>query len=642
MTQSPQSSSRRFRRLRAAASIVLVGLRGGYRALRRRFVTLGRTRQVARKYTLDLGATRTLMLRFSPYLREHRQAMIAALLFTIGAAVMELLRPWPMKVIFDGVLVPLENPGALIGWLTGITGSGQGLLAAAALAILAIALIGGFFSYRQSNLIAVIGQGVVGSIRTALYNHIQRLSQSFHDTSSTGDLLARLTGDVRLMQDVLVSSSLFICAHGLVIAGTIAVMLLLDWRLTLVALAILPLLGFVTRKFSTAIKGASRQQRRNESKVAHVMAESLSAIKVVQAHSREAHEAARFAKQNASSLEAGALTARLEAHLDRIVQIILAGGTCAVIWYGVTRVQAGALTPGDLLVFTAYLAGLYRPISRLASIAGRIAKATACGERIIAILDLEPEIQDAVDAKPLCVSRGEIILDGVSFSYLPGHEVLRDVHLRINSGETIAFMSESGSGKSTIAQMILRFYDPHSGSIRIDGQDVRAVTLASLREQVTVLMQESVLFNTSIRENIAYGKLDASEAEIVAAATAARAHDFIMQLPEGYDTVVGERGATLSGGQRQRVAIARALVRNAPIIILDEPLTGLDSTNEATVKSAIGRLIAGRTCIIITHDRATAALADRVFAIREQRLVQTDLEERPAPSARRRVIRVVK
>lgn len=629
------------RRTRKLAARLQHRLRGTWRWLKAGVQGRAASTKPVPKYTLDPTATRALVARFSPFLRGHRSALSAALMFTIGAAAMELLRPWPMKIIFDGVLVPRANPGALITTLAEFTGMGGGMLAFAALAILAIALIGGFFSYSQSNIVAEVGQQVIGSIRAALYSHIQRLSQSFHDTSSTGDLLARLTGDVRMMQDVLVSSSLFICANGLVITGTITVMLLLDWRLTLVALAILPMLGFVTHRFSVAIKGASRKQRRNESKVAHVMAEGLSAIRIVQAHSREAYEADRFAKQNASSLELGALTARLESHLDRIVQIILATGTCGVVWYGVTRVQAGALTPGDLLVFTAYLAGLYRPVAKLASVIGRIAKATACGERIMAILDIVPEVRDAADAKPLAVTRGAITLRAVSFSYLPGHDVLRDISLKIGGGETVAFMSESGSGKSTIAHLILRFYDPRSGRIEIDGQDIRGVTLGSLREQVSVLMQESVLFNASIRDNIAYGKLDASEAEIIAAATAANAHDFIERLPEGYDTVVGERGATLSGGQRQRVAIARALIRNAPVIILDEPLSGLDSSNEATVQAAISRLIAGRTCIIITHDRATAALADRAFAIRDCNLVALDLQQGPVARGRRRVIKVV-
>lgn len=589
-----------------------------------------KTAAEGRRYALDVGATRRLIRRFSSHLQAHRPALALGLLCTLGVAAAEIVKPWPIKIIFDGVLVPAVHPGMLVAELQEWTGGGNLLLATACLLILAVALVGGLFSFGQTFFVGSVGQKVVASIRVELYRHIQRLSQSFHDNSSTGDLLSRLTGDVRQMQDVLVNSSVFLFARSAVILGAIIVMLVLDWRLTLVALAVLPLLFLISLRYGSEIKIAARKQRRNESRIAHVMAESLSAIKVVQAYSREAYEEQRFSDRNQTSLEAGLRTTRLEAYLDRIVQLLLAAGTCAVVWYGVTRVQAGAMTPGDLLVFLAYLASLHKPISRIAAQMGRIAKATACGERIVAILDLEPDVRDAPDAIAAGPLKGELSLENVSFGYAPGQDVLTGASLTIRAGELVAFMSESGSGKSTIAHLLLRFYDPREGRITIDSHDLRRLSLGALRDQVALLLQESVLFNASIRENIAYGKLDATDEEIVEAARTAQAHDFIMRLPEGYDTIVGERGATLSGGQRQRVAIARVLIKNAPVIILDEPLAGLDETNEKSVQGAIARLISGRTCIIITHDRATAAMADRVFAIAEGRIVEVDRRESSA------------
>jgi ABC-type multidrug transport system fused ATPase/permease subunit len=584
-----------------------------------------------------LGTLVRLFRRFAPHLRCHRRKLAGAGVCVIGVTAMELLRPWPIKVVFDAILVPQEAAGAVVGQVNAISTDTDVLLALVALSILAIAIFTGLFGFGQSYLLAATGQKVVASIRQELYGHIQRLSHSFHDEHSTGDLLLRLNGDVHLMRDLLVTSAIFVGSRILLIVATITIMAWMDWRLTLVALAILPMLAMAVTRFGKEIKGASRRQRRKESKISQVMTERISAITVVQAHAREAHEDERFSRQNTSSAKAGVRATRLEAHLDRLVQVILAFGTAGVIWYGVVRVRAGAITPGDLLVFSAYLAGLYKPVRRLAALTGRIVKSSVCGERILAILDLEPEIRDLPDARPAPAFAGAIELDAVRFDYGRGATVLGGVDLRIEPGQTLALIGRSGSGKSTVANLLLRFYDPQAGCVRIDGLDIRRYTLNSLRDQIAIVLQDSVLFNTSIAENISYGKLDATREEIVEAATQANANDFIERLPNGYDTVIAERGATLSGGQRQRIAIARAIVRDAPIVILDEPTTGLDDANEGSVREALARLVRHRTCVLITHDLELAASADRVIEVaggaleelRPDRVASTAAPSRP-------------
>ena len=582
---------------------------------------------MSRERKINPGALRKLFRRMAPHLRQHRRTLLVAVLAMIGASVMEILRPWPLKIIFDGLLIPSDQPDAITGWAVGMFGDGTGLLTVASGAILLIAVIGGIFAFGQSYLIAATGQKVVAEIRLDLYRHIQRLSHSFHDQTSAGDLLARLTGDVRMMRDLLINASIYFSARILVIGGTLTVMALMDWRLTLCAVVILPLLAIVTRRFGEEIKGAARRQRRKEGKIAMVMGENISAISVVQGFAREAYEEARFAKQNNSSAQAGLRATRLEAHMDRLVQVILALGTCAVVWYGVVRVQSGAITPGDLLVFTAYLSTLYKPVRKLAAMTGRIAKATASGERLLEILDLQPEVRETPGAVQAPAFTGQVVFQDVSFAYPGGASVLQRAGLAIRPGECVALVGPSGAGKSTLGRLLLRFYDVTGGRVAVDGHDVRDLTLASLREQISVVLQDSILFATTIRANIAYGRLDATDEEIEDAARAAGAHGFILDLPDGYDTVVGERGATLSGGQRQRVALARAILRDAPILILDEPLTGLDATTARQVAGALGVAARGRTTLMIAHDETSLSLADRIVEVRDGLLT-----ERPGPA----------
>ncbi len=558
-----------------------------------------------------------LFRRMGPHAKPHRSRLILGCLAMMVVALTEIMRPWPLKVVFDGLLMPQAQPDIVMAQLLAWFGAGDGLLTAAAVSILVLAVVSGAMAYIQSTLIADVGQKVVADIRLDLYRHVQSLSHSFHDTVSSADIISRLTGDVRMMRDLLIDAAVFFVARALVMAGTLAIMFLMDWRLTLAALIVLPGLIFVTQRYSARIKDAARRQRRKEGKIAVVMTEGISAISVVKGFAREAYEEERFARQNTSSAEAGVLSTRLAAQMDRLVQVMLAIGTCIVLWYGVTRVRAGTVSPGDLLVFTAYLTTLYKPIRRMSAMTSRMAKATASGERLLEIFDMKPDIVDPVTATEDHVLQGHLALEDVTFAYPGAPPILKEATLHLYPDETVALIGSSGMGKSSVAKLLMRFYDPQSGRVTVDGHDIRDVALASLRDQIAVILQESVLFATTVRDNIAYGRLDATEAEIEATAIAAGADGFIRRLPDGYATVLGERGETLSGGQRQRIAIARAILRDAPILILDEPLTGLDHATAQGLVATLKTLAVGRTTLLIAHDPLSLTLADRVVELHD-------------------------
>ncbi|MDU8943181.1 ABC transporter ATP-binding protein [Ovoidimarina sediminis] len=578
---------------------------------------------MSRRYSIAPGTLWRLFRRMGPHMRPHRRKLALGGLAMVGVALAEVARPWPLKIVFDGILILQETPDPVTTWLTSAFPTGDMLLAATAVAILGIALLGGGAGFAQAYLIAAVGQKVVAQIRLDLYRHIQRLSHSFHDTASSGDIIARLTGDVRMMRDLLIDAVVFFAARILVIAVTIGVMAWMDWRLTLVALAILPPLWAVTRYFGGRIKGAARKQRRKEGKIAVVMTEGISSINVVKGFAREAYEAERFAKQNNSSAEAGVVTTRLAANMDRVTQVLLALGTALVLWYGVTRVRVGAISPGDLLVFTAYLSSLYKPVRKMAAMTARVAKATASGERLLEIFDLVPEVEERPGAVDACRLEGHVRFEALTFAYPDAEPVLRNADLAIDPGEIVAIVGPSGTGKTSATRLLMRFYDPLSGRVTVDGCDIRYLTLDSLRGNIAVVLQDSVLFGTSVRDNIAYGRLDASDAEIAAAARAAEADTFIRALPQGYDTVLGERGETLSGGQRQRIAIARAILRDAPILILDEPLSGLDPVTGRSLLVGLRRAAAGRTTFLIAHDALTLSLATRVVRLEAGRFADS-------------------
>jgi ATP-binding cassette, subfamily B, bacterial len=560
--------------------------------------------------------------RFWPYVRRQRGLLAGSFVMLFAGVGLRLLEPWPLKLVFDHVFdaAARGRPAAfpLLGAL-----DPAALLLVAALAVVALTAARALTDYAYTVGFALASNRALNEVREDLYRHLQRLSLSFHTRAKSGDLIVRVVGDVGMLKDATVTAALPLLANLLALAGMVGVMVWLEWRLAAVVLLTAPLFWLCTVRIGRRIREVARAQRQREGAMASTAAEALGAIKVVQALGLEATFAGTFTREGRHNLTEGVKASRLTARLERTVDVLIAAATALVLWYGARLVLGGALTPGDLLVFLAYLKTAFRPVRDLAKYTGRLAKATAAGERVLDLLDRQPEVRDlpgAVEAPPL---RGRVGFEGVTFAYEPGEPVLRGLDFVAEPGRHVAVVGPSGVGKSTLASLLLRLYDPTAGRVLFDGRDVREYTLASLRRQASVVLQDNVLFATSVRENIACAAPGVDGAEVEAAARLANAHDFITALPQGYDTVLGERGVTLSHGQRQRIAIARAVVRRAPLLVLDEPTTGLDEENQRAVAEALGRLAAGRTTFLITHDLQLAARADLILyleggAVRER------------------------
>lgn len=566
---------------------------------------------------------RKLAKLFLPYLRENRWLLVLAAASGFGAMVMRVLRPWPLKVIFDVVLNPSPAAAAnpVLAQLSRIPGSV--LVGLSCAALLLISLLWGLFTSRQTFLTAKAGQQVVYCLRRQVYSHLQRLSLGFHHRRQRGDLVMRLTGDINLLRDMLVDALLLGFSESLVLIAMITVMAIMNWQLTLVALVILPAVGLTTMSFSLRIRDAARRQRKNEGRVAAMVSEMLSSVKLIQAFGRERFQERRFQSGNRKSLKAGLRTTRLEATMSRTVELLLAAGTAAVLWFGVHQVRAGELTPGDLLVFIAYLGSSYRPLRKLARVSTRLSKAVVCGERVTEVLTSTPEVRDLPRAKRARNISGAIAFERVDFSYRGGARALRRVTFATEPGEFIGVVGPSGSGKSTLLALTLRLYDPRRGKIRLDGKDLRRYRVQSLRDQLSVVLQEPLLFGSTVRDNLSFGRPDAADEAIERCARLANAHDFIGELPEGYDTRMAEAGASLSLGQAQRLSIARAFLRDAPVLLLDEPTNGLDAVTEQEIEMALSRLMRGRTTLMVAHKLASVQDADRILVMKRGRLIET-------------------
>ncbi|MDP9382371.1 MAG: ABC transporter ATP-binding protein/permease [Chloroflexota bacterium] len=577
--------------------------------------------EVLRGQARGLRSSLGVLHRFRRELYPHWRALLVALLSSVGYTATRLAEPWPLKFIFDNVLagMPLETP---LPWLNDLLGSGRmRILAAASSMILALALLRGVFYYYQRYLTSRVGQEVVLNVRRQLFAHMQRLSLRYHAQSSTGDLLTRLTSDINLLRDLLVASMLSLVSEGIILAGFILVMFALEWRLALLAVVAIPVIFLLMAVYSTRIREATRNQRRREGELSSRLNQTLLGIHVVQMFAREREEDEHLRQLNSRSLASGLQTAHLEAHLNRCVELVIATGTAATLWFGATQVLAGRLTPGDLIVFLSYMQNFYRPLRQVSRVTERAQKANSCVERITDVLDERREIQDGTRRAPRF--EGEISFEHVWFQYKSGTPTLRDINLTLQPGKTVAVVGASGAGKSTLLGLIPRLHDPSKGTVRIDGHDVRRFKLESLRDQISIVPQDGMLFSGDIRDNIAYGKPDATDEEIEAAARAACIHDYIMSLPQAYRTVVGERGMTLSGGQRQRLAIARAIIKDAPIVLLDEPTTGLDSESEGLVMQALERLLARRTAVVIAHRLSTIRRAHVILVMDEGQIVES-------------------
>ena len=562
-------------------------------------------------------------LKITYLLRPYWKRLTIAFIAVLIESGMDLLEPWPLKVVLDHVL-GTKTIAPWLGGLIGMTfGSGHSaVLAFAAVAVMLIATVGAVSSYTENFLTTSIGQWIMHDLRRTVYHHIQRLSLAYYDRQQTGDLISRVTGDIDAIQDFISSALLGIVVDVLTLLGMLGVMFYLDWKFTLIALSVTPVLFVVVYSFTHRIKKASRQVRKKESEIISTIQEVFTSIRVVKAFASEDYEQKRLERESLQSVEIALRARGLKAMLSPVVQIIVAAGTCLVLWYGANLVLSGALTTGGLVVFLLYLGKMYKPMRDLSKMTDTASKAAVGFERIKEILETDRQVKNLPGSRWAPSFKGKIEFINVSFGYDRGRPTLRDVSLKIEPGQVAAFVGPTGAGKSTIISLIPRFYDPTSGQIRIDGFDIRRFKIKSLRQQVSFVLQETVLFHAPVWQNIAYGRPEATHGEIVRAAQLANAHEFIEKLAAGYDTMVGERGVTLSGGQRQRIAIARAIIRNSPILIMDEPTSGLDASSEMLVIEALGRLMEGKTSIIIAHRLSTIRRADVIFVVSDGRIVE--------------------
>ena len=554
-----------------------------------------------------------------PYWKQLAFAFVAVL----GETFSDVLEPWPIKIVIDNILQSKKLPGWLAGFVSEAFGQNKlAVLNFAVAAVAGIAVLGAISSYVEKYLTTSVSQWVTHDLRRTLYNHIQRLSLAEYDKTQTGDLISRVTSDINAVQDFINSALLGIIVNVLTLVGMAGVMFYINWRFTLIALSIAPALFAVVYYLTRRIKKASREVRKKESELVSVVQEVLTSARVVKAFAREDFEVTRFESQSLENVETALEARSIKAKLSPIVDVMVAIGTCLVLAYGARLALSGQISAGVLIVFLLYLGKMYKPMRDLSKSTDTVSKAMVGYERIEEVLDIEARVRDLPRARKAPRFKGNIAFDHVSFSYDDKVPVLKDVSFEIEAGQVAAIVGPSGVGKTTIISLIPRLYDPQSGTIKIDGTDIRSYKLKSLREQISFVLQDTLLFHTSVLENIAYGKPDASPDEIIRAAKQANAHEFIVQLSEGYGTMVGERGVTLSGGQRQRIAIARAIVRNTPILVLDEPTTGLDSSSERAVIEALERLMKGRTCIVVAHHLNTIRHADVIFVVKEAELVE--------------------
>jgi subfamily B ATP-binding cassette protein MsbA len=562
-------------------------------------------------------------IKLSELLQPHRSVLVLAFIAVLGEAATDLLEPWPLKIVFDYVFGTKHMPS----WMSGLIGATFGLtkvaiLHFAILAVIVIAVAGALSAYAEKYLTTSVGQWVMHDLRRVLYHHIQRLSLAYHDHKPTGDLISTVTADIDSIQDFISQALLGIVVNVLTLAGMLAVMFYLNWRFTLIALSITPFLFAVVYTYTRRIKTASRALRKKEGEVVSVVAEVLSSIRVVKAFAREDYEEARLAQQSLENVEIALKARSLKAKLAPVVQVLVAVGTCLVLWYGVNLVLTEQMTSGSLLVFLLYLGKMYKPMRDLSKMTDTMSKAAVGYERIHEVIETENEVRNLPGARKAPNFKGEVEFEHVYFGYDKGYPTLTDVNLHVEPGQLAALVGPTGAGKSTITGLIGRFYDPQKGIVKIDGEDVRSYKLKSLRRQMSFVLQETLLFRAPVWQNIAYGKPEATREEILRAAELANADEFIRKMPQQYDTMVGEKGVTLSGGQRQRIAIARAIIRNSPILILDEPTSGLDAASEELVFEALGRLVEGRTTIVIAHRLATIRRADVIFVIDHGTIVE--------------------
>jgi ATP-binding cassette subfamily B protein/subfamily B ATP-binding cassette protein MsbA len=559
---------------------------------------------------------------------QGARVTVGALLVVVSSA-FAVLEPWPLKLIVDSVIagrpvpsgldriIPAAVDGpdlhsrlALLGWLCG--------------GIVALRLCAGLLTMLHTNILVAVGLRMVFRLRCRVFDHVQRLSLAFHDATPVGDSLYRVTWDSYAVQAIFNSGLVPALTALVTLGGILAMMGHRDPVVTLAALAVCVPLALLIRRLDRPMAAHALRVHERESDVSARVQETLVGIRAVQAFGREALEGTRFREHARASLCASARLTALQTCSQAVAGTLMAAGAAVVVFLAARRALDGQITAGDVVLTAAYVAMLYRPLETLTYTAGTIQSAAAGARRVLALLDTRPDVTDARDAHEFAGrAHGHVIFDGVTFAYADGHPVLHDVSLEVRPGETVALVGASGAGKTTLASLLLRFYDPSAGRVSLDGHDVKGLTIASLRRQIALVLQEPVLFGATIGENIAYGRPGASDDEIRAAAHAAGAHEFIAALPHGYATPIGERGAMLSGGQRQRLSIARAFLKDAPVLILDEPTSALDAETEAMLLNTLRRLMRGRTTLIIAHRLSTVRHADRIVVLQAGRIVES-------------------
>jgi ATP-binding cassette subfamily B protein len=579
---------------------------------------LSKLHQMGKKKTKDRLRSKSLVriyIVFGQHYKKYWQALMLAYVSLLAFIAVEVLAPWPLKLIVDYLILdrPLPVDVALLQTMRAT--DPKLLLLLSALSIVVLAVLAAFLSYVIKYWVASVGARMSADIRERVFAHLQRLSLSFHDSARSGNLAYLLTSDVKEMRRLLLDLPQE-CVRRLVTFGTYAVvMLTLDWRLGLLALSTVPLLYCGTRYFGAGMQKAMKTKREQEGVVASIIAENVTSMTLIQAYGREETELDRFSGENQGSLATQLRALRLQKTYGRLADFLVTLSTAAVLYFGGRAALRGEILPGTLVVFVAYLRNVYLAIEKFSDLFLDLAKSSASGERLLDLVENDLVMQDEPHAVPAPPFQGRVAFQDVNFAYKKDQEVLQRLNFVVEPGETVALVGHSGAGKSTLISLLLRFYDPQHGQILIDGKNIRTFTLKSLRDQITIVLQDAKLFRQTVRENIAFGTPDATQEEIIAAAKLAEAHEFIMQMPDGYETVMYEGGDNLSGGQKQRLNLARAIIRDTPILILDEPVTGLDARAEANVNAALQRLTRGRTTFIIAHKFSTIASADKVLLL---------------------------
>jgi subfamily B ATP-binding cassette protein MsbA len=550
--------------------------------------------------------------------RPYRGSLAVVLAAMLVETLTSLATPWPLKVVLDNVVAGKHLPQWLNGFVRSVAGdAGKTQIALlAGIGFIAIAAIGALASYIDSYVSETVSQGVAHDLRMRTYHHLQRLSLSYYDKHRVGASLSTLTSDIDTIQDFASSGTLGIVVDILAVFGMFVLMFWLNWAFALLAAAVAPFLLWFVSRHKRALKDSTKDMRSNESELMAVEMFGLESQRVVKAFGAQELEESRLNQVSRATVQSALRTRKIKAFLSPAVAVTVALSTAFVLWRGAGLVVAGAMTAGDLTVFLSYMSRFFKPVQDLAKMTNAVTQVAVAAERVQTILEMDEVIPERPNARPARFPRGEIAFEHVAFEYVAGAPVLTDVSFRISPGQFVGVVGPTGSGKSTIVSLVPRFYDPTGGAIAIDGVDVREFQLQGLRQHFGFVLQDTVLFRGTVAENIAYGRPTASAREIMEAAQLANAHEFIKQMPQGYQTMVGERGTTLSGGQRQRIGIARAFIRNSPVLILDEPTAALDVEAEGHVMEGLMRLMRGRTVIMIAHRLATLQGADKIVVLK--------------------------